>query len=92
MDFPILLVPTNFNMSVSIIIYTLAYMAERLPQENQTCFLNFLLSILMKCAQSSQEDSRSDISADCQVGSIFCSNTTGLPGHGAEHIKIHCKN
>lgn len=92
MEFPILLVPTNFNMSVNNRIYTLAYMAECLPQENQTCSLNFLLSILMKGTESSQEDSRSDMFADCQVGSVFCSNTTGLSGHGAEHIKIHCKN
>lgn len=92
MDFPILLVPTNFNVSVSIRIYTLAYMAECLPQENQTCSLNFLLRILMKGAESSQKDSSSDIFADCQVDSVFCSNTTGLSGHGAEHIKIHCKN
>lgn len=56
MDFPILLVPTNFSVSASTRIYTLVYMAESLPQENQTCSLNFLLSILMKCAESSQED------------------------------------
>lgn len=56
MGFPILLVPTNFNVSASTRIYTLVYMAESLPQENQTWSLNFLLNILMKCAESSQED------------------------------------
>lgn len=43
MDFPILSVSTNFNLSVSVRIYTLAYTAELLPQENLTCSLSFLL-------------------------------------------------
>lgn len=92
MGFPTLLVPTNFNVSASTRIYTLVYTAESLPQENQTHSLNFLLSILMKCAESSQEDWKSHVFADCQVGIVFCSNTTGLSGHEAACIKIHCKN
>lgn len=43
MDSPILLDPGNFNVSVGIRIHTLAYMANCLPQENQTFSLKFPL-------------------------------------------------
>ena len=46
----------------------------------------------MKSAVALQEDSRTDILADCQVGHVFCSDTAGQSGHGGERIKIHCKN
>lgn len=51
----------------------------------------------MKSAASLQEDSKSDVFADCQVVIVFRFNTTVHPGHGAEHftmdhIMIHCKN